>query len=274
LFYNAYSRVRGYFVASDFEAKGRPGPDELALLMPLRDKLPAAVFEQDVPQPPKTDLAIESGHTLRDHLRQARDLLQDAGWTYRDGALRNASGQAFSIEFLDSSGSMGRVVTPFAKNLEKLGIQVKYKVIDFALLQKRMDVFDFDIISSRTVGSESPGTELLERFGSRSADVEGSGNVLGLKNPAVDALLDKVVSASSRPELVTSLRALDRVLRHGHYVVPHWYGAVHRVSWRAKAFARPTDLPRFYQPEKLVTTVWWSPDARSSNPVSVSPKAP
>jgi len=115
---------------------------------------------------------------------------------------------------------------------------------------------------------------LLERFGSRSADVEGSGNVLGLKNPAVDALLDKVVSASSRPELVTSLRALDRVLRHGHYVVPHWYGAVHRVSWRAKAFARPADLPRFYQPEKLVTTVWWSPDARPSTPVSVSPKAP
>jgi microcin C transport system substrate-binding protein len=274
LFYNAYSRVRGYFVASDFEAKGRPGPEELTLLLPLRDKLPSSVFEQDVPQPPTTNLAIDSGHTLRDHLRQARDLLKDAGWTYRDGALRNANGQAFTIEFLDSSGSMGRVVTPYAKNLEKLGIQVKYKVIDFALLQKRMDVFDFDIISSRTVGSESPGTELLERFGSRSADVEGSGNVLGLKNPAVDALLDKVVSASSRSELVTSLRALDRVLRHGHYVVPHWYGAVHRVSWRAKAFARPADLPRFYQPERLVTTVWWSPDAAPSQATPLSTKAP
>jgi microcin C transport system substrate-binding protein len=274
LFYNAYSRVRGYFVASDFEAKGRPGPNELALLSPLRAKLPAAVFDQDVPQPPQTDLAIDSGHTLRDHLRQARDLLKDAGWTYRDGALRNDKGQAFSIEFLDSSGSMGRVVTPFAKNLEKLGIKVQYKVIDFALLQKRMDVFDFDIISNRTVGSEAPGTELLERYGSRSADVEGSGNVIGLKDPAVDALLDKVVSATSRPELVTSLRALDRVLRHGHYVVPHWYGAVHRVSWRAKAFARPAELPRFYQPEKLVTTVWWSPDA-SATPISKStPKAP
>jgi len=274
LFYNAYSRVRGYFVASDFEAKGRPGPEELTLLLPLRDKLPSSVFEQDVPQPPTTNLAIDSGHTLRDHLRQSRDLLKDAGWAYRDGALRNASGQAFTIEFLDSSGSMGRVVTPFAKNLQKLGIQVKYKVIDFALLQKRMDVFDFDIISSRTVGSESPGTELLERFGSRSADVEGSGNVLGLKNPAVDALLDKVVSASSRSELVTSLRALDRVLRHGHYVVPHWYGAVHRVSWRAKAFGRPADLPRFYQPERLVTTVWWSPDAAPSQATPLSTKAP
>lgn len=274
LFYNAYSRVRGYFVASDFEAKGRPGPDELALLLPLRAKLPAAVFEQDVPQPPQTALDPTSGHTLRDHLRQARDLLKDAGWTYRDGALRNAKGQSLSIEFLDSSGSMGRVVTPFAKNLEKLGIQVQYKVIDFALLQKRMDVFDFDIISNRTVGSEAPGTELLERYGSRSADVEGSGNVIGLKDSAVDALLDKVVSATSRPELVTSLRALDRVLRHGHYVVPHWYGAVHRVSWRAKAFARPADLPRFYQPEKLVTTVWWSPHASAAPAAQITQPAP
>ena len=137
-----------------------------------------------------------------------------------------------------------------------------------------MDVFDFDIISNRSVGSEAPGTELLERYGSRSADLEGSGNVLGLKDPAVDALLDKVVSATSRPELVTSLRALDRVLRHGHYVVPHWYGAVHRVSWRAKAFDRPTSLPRFYQPEKLVTTVWWSPQAPSSVSHQVVPKTP
>jgi microcin C transport system substrate-binding protein len=266
LFYNAYSRVRGYFVASDFEAKGRPGPEELALLEPLRSQLPAGVFDQDVPQPPQTNLALDSGHTLRDHLRQARDLLKDAGWTYRDGALRNASGQRMTLEFLDNSGSMGRVVTPFAKNLEKLGIQVQYKVIDFALLQKRMDVFDFDIISSRTVGNEAPGTELLERFGSKAADIEGSGNVLGLKNPAVDALLDKVVSATARPELVVSLRALDRVLRHGHYVVPHWYGAVHRVSWRASVFDRPANLPRFYQPEALVTTVWWSKSAASGKP--------
>jgi microcin C transport system substrate-binding protein len=265
LFYNAYSRVRGFFVASDFEAKGLPGSDELALLEPLRGQLPAAVFDQTVPQPPQTALDPASGHTLRDHLRQARDLLQAAGWIYRDGALRNAKGQPLTIEFLDSSGSMGRVVTPFAKNLEKLGIQVRYKVIDFALLQKRMDVFDFDIVSSRTVGSEAPGTELLERFGSKSADVEGSGNILGLKDPAVDALLDKAVSATTRPELVTRLRALDRVLRHGHYVVPHWYGAVHRVSWRAAAFERPPELPRFYQPEKLVTTVWWSPSATRSN---------
>ncbi len=261
LFYNAYSRVRGYFVASDFEAKGRPGPEELSLLEPLRAKMPPEVFDQDVPLPPATQLAPDSGHTLRDHLRQARDLLKAAGWTYKDGALRDARGQALTIEFLDSSGSMGRVVTPFAKNLEKLGIQVQYKVTDFALLQKRMDVFDFDVVSNRTVGSEAPGSELLARFGSRSAQVEGSGNVLGLQDAAVDALLDHAVSATTRPQLVTSLRALDRVLRHGHYVVPHWYGAVHRVAWRAAAFERPQALPRYYQPEALVTTVWWSPAA-------------
>jgi len=195
LFYKAYSRVRGFFVASDFEAKGLPGDDELALLSPLRAQLPREVFEQEVPLPPVTSLDVNSGHTLRDHLRQARDLLAAAGWTIQEGVLKNALGQRFSIEFLDNSGGMGRVVTPFAKNLEKLGMQVNYKVIDFALLQKRMDVFDFDVISNRTVGSEAPGTELLERYGSRSADVEGSGNVMGLKSPAVDALLDKAVSA-------------------------------------------------------------------------------
>jgi microcin C transport system substrate-binding protein len=194
-------------------------------------------------------------------MRQARDLLKDAGWTYSDGALRNAKGQALSIEFLDSSGSMGRVVTPFAKNLEKLGIQVQYKVIDFALLQKRMDVFDFELISNRIGGSEAPGTELLERYGSKAADTEGSSNVIGIKDPAVDALLDKAVAAQTRPQLVAALKALDRVLRHGHYTVPHWYGSVHRVAWRAGRFERPAVTPRFYQPETWITSTWWGSTA-------------
>lgn len=258
LFYNAYARVRGFFVGSDFEAKGRPGPDELGLLEPLRSKLPKAIFDEAVPVPPETSLDPASGHTLRDHLRQARDLLKAAGWHVQDGQLRNAKGEVFRIEFLDNSGSMGRVVTPYAKNLEKLGFDVQYKVVDFALLQKRMDVFDFDIISNRLVGSEAPGTELLERFGSKAASVEGSGNVIGLQNAAVDALLDKAVSAQSRPQLVAALRALDRVLRHGHYVVPHWYGAVHRVAWRAGKFGQPETMPLYYQPEAWVTSVWWS----------------
>ncbi|MEY2620757.1 MAG: Dipeptide-binding protein DppE precursor [Pseudomonadota bacterium] len=258
LFYNAYTRVRGYFVGSPFEAKGTPQADELALLEPLRAQLPAAVFEQPVPMPPVTSLDPASGHTLRDHLRRARDLLAQAGWTYRDGALRNAQGQPFTLEFLDNSGSMARVVTPLTKNLEKLGIRVQVRVVDFAVLQKRLDVFDFEVISNRTVGSEAPGTELLERFGSASARTEGSGNLMGVADPAVDALLQKVISAQTRPQLSAALRALDRVLRHGHYAIAHWYGSVHRVAWRAARFAQPAAMPVYYQPETWATSSWWS----------------
>ena len=261
LFYNAYTRVRGYFVGSDFEARGLPGPDELAVLKPLARLLPAGVLTQAVPLPPVTQIDPASGETLRDHLRRARDLLAAAGWTYRDGALRNAQGEPFTLEFLDNEGSMARVVTPYARNLEKLGFQVNYKIVDFAILQKRMDVFDFDITSDRIVGSEAPGVELVERFSARTADVEGSANVLGLKDPAVDALLEQVVSSRTRAELVARLRALDRVLRHGHYCVPHWYGSVFRVAWRAGRFEHPDTMPRYYQPEGLITSVWWATPA-------------
>lgn len=276
LFYNAYTRVRGYFVASDFEAQGRPSADELALLNPLRGQIPAEVFTQDVPLPPTTSLDPASGHTLRDHLRRARDLLAEAGWTYRDGALRNAQGQAFTLEVLDNAGSMGRVVTPWAKNLGKLGITLNYKVIDFAILQKRMDVFDFEAVSNRYVGSEAPGTELLERFGSQAADTEGSGNLLGLKNPAVDALLAHITAAQTRPELVARVRALDRVLRWGHYVVPHWYGGVHRVAYRAGRFEQPAITPRYYQPESWVTSTWWATSAncQTTTPLAAPATAP
>jgi microcin C transport system substrate-binding protein len=258
LFYGAYQRVRGYFVASEFEATGMPDASELALLTPLRDKLTPKVFSEAVPLPPRTSLDPKSGETLRDHLRRAKTLLAEAGWTYRDGALRNAKGEPFTVEFLDNSGTMGRVITPYSKNLEKLGIQVNYKIIDFAVLQKRLDVFDFEIISNRIVGSESPGTELMERFGSKAATTEGSGNFIGIQDPAVDALLDHVTSAKTRPQLITALRALDRVLRHGHYTVPQWYGGVHRVAWRNGRFELPAVMPRYYQPETWASATWWA----------------
>ena len=153
---------------------------------------------------------------------------------------------------------MGRVVAPYAKNLEKLGIQVNTKVVDFAVLQKRLDVFDFEVISHRTVGSDTPGTELFERFSSRAAHTEGSGNLMGVADPAVDALLEQVIAARTRPQLVTAVRALDRVLRFGYYSVPHWYGAVHRVAWRNGLFEQPSVAPRYYQPEAWATSVWWA----------------
>jgi microcin C transport system substrate-binding protein len=252
LFYNSYTRVRGYFNNSDFEAKALPGPDELALLNPLRAKLPAEVFDAEAPRPPSTT----PPGSLRRNLLQAKALLADAGWTYRDGALRNAGGEAFQLEYLDSGGGEP-VFTPYAQALARLGIRAEYRRADFALIQKRLDVFDFDLFTVRIPGSEAPGSELLDRFGSASADTEGSNNLIGVRNPAVDALLQRVVSATRRPQLLASLRALDRVLRHAHYVVPHYFASTFRVAYRAGKFEQPAVAPEYYQPEEWVVSTWW-----------------
>ncbi|MEC5397629.1 extracellular solute-binding protein [Uliginosibacterium sp. H1] len=252
-FYNSYTRVRGFFNASDFESKDLPTPDELAVLEPLRDKLAPEVFTQPVPLPPVTT----PPDSLRGNLREARKLLADAGWTYRDGALRNAKGEVFTIEILDSGGGLARIVTPYVQTLAKLGFRTEYRVVDFALLQKRLDVFDFDMTSLRLLGSEAPGAELQDRFTSRAAETEGSSNLMGLRDPAVDRLVDLAVSSTTRPELVARLRALDRVLRHGHYTVPHWYSGSFRVAYRANKFDRPTVAPRYYQAESWLLATWW-----------------
>ena len=257
LFYNSYIRVRGYFVGSDFEAHGLPGADEMALLEPLRRQLPPEVFTQPVPQPPST----AAPSSLRANLRQARALLAEAGWTYRDGALRNAKGEPFTIEILDDIGqgaSMARIVTPFAQNLGKLGISVQFKLIDFALYQKRLDAFDFDMVSLNILGSLSPGPELQNRFGSKAASIEGSGNYAGVRDPAVDKLVDKALDATTRPQQVAALRALDRVLRFGVYHVPAWYSATHRATYRAHKFEWPAVMPLYYKAEGWAWATWWA----------------
>ncbi|MBI3375141.1 MAG: ABC transporter substrate-binding protein [Betaproteobacteria bacterium] len=252
LMYNSYKRVRGFFNASDFEANGLPGAGELAILKPLRDKLSPRIFSEEVPQPHSTT----PPGSLRHNLRRARELLAAAGWTYRDGALRNAKGEAFALEYLDSGGGE-RLITPFFQALAKLGIRGDYRRADFALIQKRLDVFDFDLFTVRVPGSEAPGSELLDRFGSRSADTEGSNNLIGVKDPAVDALLSLVVSSRTRPELVARLRALDRVLRHGHYVIPQYYSNTYRLAYRAGKFAQPAVAPKYYEAEDWVISTWW-----------------
>jgi microcin C transport system substrate-binding protein len=256
LFFNSYTRVRGYFSGGDFEAKGLPGADELVLLEPLRAKLRPEVFTQLVPQPPST----KAPSSLRANLRKARQLLADAGWTYRDGALRNAKGEPFQFDFMEdtSQASMARIITPFTQNLGKLGIDAQVKFIDFALLQKRLDAFDFDVAGIALQGSLSPGTELVDLLGSKAASVEGSSNYIGLKDPAVDALLDEVVNAKTRPQQVAALRSLDRVLRFGHYLVPMWYSGVHRVSYRAHRFEQPQVKPTYYRAEDWALSTWWA----------------
>jgi microcin C transport system substrate-binding protein len=254
LMYNAYKRVRGFFPDSDFEAKGLPHPDELAVLEPLRDLLPEKVFREEVPLPPSTD----PPNSLRKNLLKARDLLAAAGWTYREGALRNAKGEPFVLEYLDSSGTGEKLMTPFFQALAKLGIAGEYRRADFALLQKRLDVFDFDLFTIRIAGREAPGSELLDLFGSESADIEGSSNLIGIKDPAVDGLVELAVSSTTRPQLVARLRALDRVLRHGHYVIPQWNSKTFRVSYRAGKFEQPKVMPLYYQAEDWVLSTWWS----------------
>ena len=252
MMYNSYTRVRGFFNASDFESKGLPGPDELKVLLPLRKILPEKVFTEDVPQPPST----AAPGSLRDNLRKARDLLAEAGWTYRDGALRNKKGEPFTLEYLDSGGGE-RLVAPYFQALAKLGIEGEYRRADFALIRKRLDVFDFDIFTVRIPGSEAPGAELIDRFGSQSADTEGSSNLMGIKDPAIDALINLAVSSHTRPELVARLRALDRVMRHHYFVIPQWYSSTFRIAYRSGKFEQPKVMPQYYQAEDWVISTWW-----------------
>jgi len=253
LMYESYVRCTSWFNGSDFEAEGLPGPDELNVLEPLRKKLPAQIFTEEVPLPPNTN----PPGSLRDNLRKARELLAAAGWTYRDGALRNARGEPFVLEYLDSGSGNERVITPWFQALAKLGIEGQYRRADFALIQKRLDVFDYDLFTIRVQGNEAPGADLIDRFGSQSADTVGSGNLIGIKNSAIDALVNAAASATTRPELIARLRALDRVLRHGHYVVPQWYSNTFRVAWRGGKFEQPAVKPLYYTPDDWLVSTWW-----------------
>lgn len=252
LFYNQYTRSRSYFTNSEMEARGVPDKAELQLLGSLKLPVPAAVFQEPVP-PPST----VAPRSLRDNLREARDLLNAAGWVYRDGALRNARGEPFEFELLLYSKAFERIAAPFARNLEKLGIRMDYRLYDLALAQKKLDTFDYDMTVITYGASESPGNELYGRFHSRSAAEQGSDNAFGLKDPLVDALIDRVVTSRSRAELVTACKVLDRVLRAGHYLVPNWHNPTHRVAYWNR-FEYPKTLPRYYSPVDWALRTWWA----------------
>jgi microcin C transport system substrate-binding protein len=256
LFYGLYKRVQGYYPNSEFHAEGLPKPDELALLEPLRHKLRPEVFGPAV-IPPNT----APPGSLRENLRRARTLLAEAGWTYRDGALRNEKNEVFTIEFLNDQPSLIRVVTPLQTALLKLGIQMSFRTVDFSLAQQRMDNFDFEMTSLRLPGTTAPGGELLEFFGSKAAATHGSSNIWGIADPAVDALLQKVVGATTRPELRAAMRALDRVLSHGYYSVPQYYGDAFLIGYRPGPFVLPEVIPPYYQADTWAMSTWWASPA-------------
>jgi microcin C transport system substrate-binding protein len=240
LFYGQYTRTRSYFSNSDLASRGRPQAAELAFLEPLKGRIPDQVFGKEY-RPPRTD---GSGN-VRNNLRAAKKLLDAAGWRVKDGILTHGeSGQKMEIEILLVSPAFERVVAPMVRNLKRLGVQAQIRIVDTSQYRRRLDSFDFDMVVGSWGQSLSPGNEQREFWGSAAAKREGSRNITGIENAAIDKLIDHVIFAKSRAELVAATRALDRVLLWGHYVIPNWHIRSFRVAYWNR-FARPAVRPKY-----------------------------
>ncbi len=258
MFYNSYQRVRGLFGNTSCAATGTPSAEELALMEPWRGKIPDAAFGP-ADEPPRTDRPHDPAvGGLRENLRRAQKLLADAGWTVQNGTLRNAQGQPFVLEYLDSNEGGARVVTPWMRNLEKLGITLRFRPVDFALYQQRLQKFDFDVTTIAYAGTANPGQEYADLFGSQAADTEDSGNLAGVKSPAVDALLDRMVSAKTKPDYLAACRALERVITHSHVFIPQWYSGTHRMAYNAWRLQKPEVTPPYFRGEAWAIDAWWA----------------
>ena len=252
MFYNSYQRVNGLFGNTDCQTSGTPSPEELALMEPLRKDIPAAAFGA-MTVAPRTDGAA----TLRDNLRQALALLKSAGWQIKDGVLRNARGEAMVLEYLDTREGGVKTVSPWMRNLEKLGIQLNFRSVDFALYQQRLDKFDFEIMSINFQGTHSPGQEYADLFGSRAATTESAGNFAGVSSPAVDALIAKMTAANTKAELLPACHAFERLIAHGHYLIPQWTNLTHRMAYSAAHLAKLADMPPYAQAVLWAVDTWW-----------------
>lgn len=250
LFFNQYTRSASYFSNSGLAAAGLPQGLELKYLEPYRKELPPELFTT-APTPTTT----KPPSSLRANLRQAKKLLNAAGWQVKNNVLTDTKGNPFRFEILLVSPSFERVMAPYVQNLARLGIQADYRTIDPALYQRRLQQFDFDMIVNVYGQSQSPGNEQRDYWSSAAADRQGSRNYMGLKSPVVDDLVDRIINAQTQPELSAACRALDRVLWYGYYVVPNWYLAYHRVAYWNR-FVRPDKLPLYYLPRQELAT-WW-----------------
>ena len=248
LFYGQYARTRSFFDNSELAATGVPEGDELKLLEPYRGRIPTKVFTHEY-NPPKTD----GLGNIRRNLRKASKLLNDAGWVIKGGKrINEKTGKLLEFEVLLVSPLFERIVLPFAKNLEKLGVKMRVRTVDPSQYRRRLDTFDFDIIVGSWGQALSPGNEQRSFWGSRGADIEGGRNTIGIKDMVIDELIEKVIAAPNRKALVTSVRALDRVLQWGHWVIPHWHAKYDRVAYWGK-FGRPAVTP--LQGNQFVA--WW-----------------
>ncbi|GBH23251.1 ABC transporter substrate-binding protein [Burkholderia vietnamiensis] len=251
MFYGQYRRTNSFWEASPFAASGMPGAKELALLEPYRSTLPAEVFGPMIKQPS----TLPPG-SLRANLRQARDLLAQAGWHYRDGALRDANGTPMTIEIIDDQPGMDRLILPYTQALETLGIHAYLHELDSALYQKRLDNFEYDMTTYIYLPVTIPGAELTRRFGSEAASQPGSENYPGVKSKAVDALIRAALTASTLDDLETAVHALDRVLINLYVLVPQYYLPNARIAYQT-ALGHPPVVPASYQYEDWIIDYWY-----------------
>ncbi len=278
LFYSQYKRTSSFFQNSELAATGLPKGQELALLEELKGSVPKEVFT--TPYTPPTN---NSPKDLRAHLIKAKNLLKEAGWKIskeidksstcgflckiglssqsKKKVLRNKDGKLFKVEFLLVSPAFKRIVLPYMKNLKKLGITASIRLIDLAQYKRHLDKFDYDIIIASWGQSLSPGNEQRNYWGSTSANRSGSRNFVGIKNPAIDKLIDKIIFAKDRASLVAATRALDRVLLWNHYAVPQWHSPNERIAYW-KRFSRPSKMP---SRSVGFPTIWWYDEAKAAS---------
>ena len=254
LFYGHYERSPSFFSNSELASSGLPSPGELAILEPYRSRVPERVFTTAY-EPPRTD----GTGGIRQNLRKARALLRDAGWTVRDGRLvEESTGAAMEFEMLLVNPDFERVVLPFGKNLERLGVRMAVRTVDPAQYKRRVSDFDFDMVVGSFGITLSPGNEQRDFWGSAAADLPGSRNLAGARDPVVDELVELVISAPGRKALVDRSRALDRVLLWSHYVIPNWHLNAFRIaSW--DLFGRPETRPAY----GLGFYSWWIDEAKA-----------
>ena len=249
LFYDQYVRSNSYFSNSYLAATGLPSAAELEILTPLRDKVPEAVFSAEL-QPPTSD----KRGGIRSNLREAAQILRANGWILQDGVLHR-DGVKLSFEIILANQSFERVMAPFTDNLKKIGIEASYRTIDSALYTDKINNFDFDMCVFVFGQSQSPGNEQRNFWHSEAADRKGSRNLAGVRDSAVDLLVEKIIYAENDEQLTTACRALDRVLWYGYYLVPNWHLNGHRIAYHDK-FNIPETLPTYYDYLSFVMT-WW-----------------
>jgi microcin C transport system substrate-binding protein len=259
IMYGAYARTHSPFQNSDMMANGLPSPEELKLLEPFRGQVPDEVF--GAPFVPPVSDGSGQDRTL---LRKASQLLQDAGLVIKDGKRLLPTGEVFKIEFLVDEPSLQPHHAPYIKNLGTLGIEATLRVVDPVQYRARVEDFDFDMTIERFSMSATPGDAMRPFFSSQAADTKGSYNLAGIKSPALDTLIEKIIGADNRADLTFACRAFDRVFRAGRYWVPQWYRTTHPIAYW-DLFGHPEKLPRYAQgvgaPE-----IWWTDPAKAAKP--------